>query len=165
MGSELYLIAKAGRDWKNISQYQDERQQGRSTARNGRNVAGWGATGAGLAYGTTKVAPDQVGTVGGALTHIRDMRRAGKIRQATLREMGDDPFLAPIKTAARQSYKLAHRAELKHLATRFPGPAGMLASSGVVGVGGGMYAAGRTKARRAEANVARLRRQRAAAGR
>jgi hypothetical protein len=179
MSAQLFLIAKADRSWKNISQYQDERAQGRSTARNGKAIAGAGATGVGLSVAATQRYPKHAGTFDRAArgmrresdqrlirnTGLREQKAARAQYDAGWRSAGSGPHQIPLA-----DYELGARGRANAKATfrgfgnvlrRNPGVAAAVGSAGLVATGAGMYGAGRSKARRSEANIARLRRTRA----
>lgn len=170
MSEQVFLIAKSGRDWKNISQYQDERQQGRKTARNAGYVAGAGGTLTGASLAASGAFPAHAGTVPGAVRDFQGVMADRNFRRASLREMAPDmrkyypgeQTEATIRAARRGGARMT-RSGLAGVVRRNPVVAGLTASGALYGAGAGMYVSGRSKARNAERNIARLRRERAGA--
>lgn len=142
MSEQDYLISKASRDdWKNISHWEDKRSQGRSTARNGKNLAGAGGTAVGIGYGMSQYSPQTFGRFDDAAgkAHGWYKSRALFPREHNLRQLG-------------------------YLIRSNSGPAVAAAGVGAMGVGGAMWAAGRAKARHAESKIAQRRKERGKKG-
>lgn len=200
MSHELVILAKASRDWKNITQYQDERGQGRRTARNGATLTSLGIGTAGTAAALSQAYPRQLGTPLQALDDVNRLNSAHKknkkvvnrayggtrppvvVRAAQTasesrfvpggrnraidRALMEEIFSPELSRASSRARLLADQARAKEWAAakkimrRNPGPAVMAAGAGAAGVGSLMWAGGRLKARNAEHNIARLRRER-----
>lgn len=197
MSEQDYLIAKASRDdWKNISHWEDKRSQGRSTARNGKNLAGAGGTAVVAGGVLTQYDPNRFGTTAGAFDDLNRLAVARRKNRATVDRVrgGHMPFgyrvtrskffpggserkLWDEATSSTEALRANARAdnllrqarskELKSLvkiARRHPGPSVQAAGVGAMGVGGAMWAAGRAKARHAEAKIAQRRKERGKKG-
>ena len=151
-------VSKRDNQWKNITHHQDKRAQGRATARNGRGLVSTGVAVTGASYGLSQLYPEQVGSVPSAAGGLQATYRT---HRAGVESIKANPVSYSTRMAAvrRQSLK-----NVGMVARRNPAVAGMAAGVGIAGVGSGMWAAGRSKARVADARIEELRRKRGKRG-
>jgi len=181
------------KDWKNISQYETERMQGRATARHGVSVASGGLLGMAAGdyasrnmrgAGSPLGAFDQMNQLHGAHkknravvnrayggtrppeAYFRARNVADRLPGGSDRKLWREATWGNSGDAERRAGKLAAAARKKELkslgriARKNPSAVLAGAGAGAVGVGSLMWGGGRLKARSAEHNIARLRRER-----
>ena len=179
------------KDWKNISQYETERMQGRATARHGVSVASGGLLGMAAGdyasrnmrgAGSPLGAFDQMNQLHGQYKRNRqtvDRARGGtpplayRMSRSRFAPGGKERKLWDEATSSNEAQRATARADkllrqargkelkaLKAIARKNPSAVLAGAGAGAVGVGSLMWGGGRLKARSAEHNIARLRRER-----
>jgi len=134
-------LSKRDKSWKNISQYETERAQGRRTERHGSAAASLGATGALIGGELAAADPSTFGTPFRMKRQLKDLQQQRKDHAYQTREwnkLTGPLFDSPAEHAAdvkrlKGLDRARTRTSLKHIARRNPATFIMAGGAGAVG--------------------------------